>query len=753
MFKNLLTKEIDMDKKPTQKIDLWGGIECTINRVGHEYFDQFEYSGHYSRNDDIEQIATLGIKKLRYALLWERYLPQKNTVPDWNFARNNLNKLRDLNIIPIVGLVHHGSGPNYVNFFDGSFENELARYALLVAKEFPWIEYFTPVNEPLTTARFCGLYGLWYPHEKNDYAFARILVSECKGIVMAMYAIRSVNPNAKLIQTDDLVKVHSTPSLEYQSNFENERRWLAFDLISGKVNPDHPMWSYLIWAGIDESDLYFFLNNYCEPDIIGLNYYVTSERYIDDNLENYPAHTHGRNHFHAYADVEAVRVNANVFDGPYTLLKETSQRFSQPLAVTEVHLHCHREEQMRWFSEVWHAAVRLKNEGVNIEAVTAWSLLGSFGWNKLLTVECGDYEPGVFDVSSGRLRPTATAHMLKFIAFEKKDHHPVLQNPGWWKRDIRIQYQAETRMVTHTEENPSNINSRPLLILGKTGTLGNGFARICQHRNIHYKLLGRDDMDISKPEMIQKVIEQHNAWAIVNAAGYVRVDDAEKDRDSCFLCNTKGPMYLAKYCAKYGIQLLSFSSDLVFDGKKLSPYYEGDPVNPLNIYGWSKARAEEYMRQFCPNALIVRTSAFFGPWDNYNFITSALESFKKGEPFAVAKDVVISPTYIPDLVHTCLDLLIDKEKGIWHIANDGEITWADFAIMVSERSGHTRNLLDLKTLKEMQFIAQRPYYSVLKTQKGIKLPRLENALDRYFAETGYNLHETRLKLEMQETRA
>jgi dTDP-4-dehydrorhamnose reductase len=167
-------------------IEIWGGIECTINRVGDQYFDQSEYSGHYKRGtDDLDLVASLGIKMLRYPVLWERHQPNQNGVIDWSFAEKSLGHLNEKGITPIAGLVHHGSGPKHVNFFDGSFENGLANYAKKVAQQFPWLEYYTPVNEPLTTARFCGLYGHWYPHGKDDYSFYKILISECKATVDA----------------------------------------------------------------------------------------------------------------------------------------------------------------------------------------------------------------------------------------------------------------------------------------------------------------------------------------------------------------------------------------------------------------------------------------------------------------------------------------------------------------------------------------------------------------------------------------
>ena len=130
--------------------------------------------------------------------------------------------------------MHHGSGPAFTNLLDPQFPVLLAQYAKQVAGQFPHINYYTPVNEPLTTARFSGLYGLWYPHKKDDTAFLKMLLNEIKGIVLSMQAIREINPLAKLVQTEDLGKTYSTRSLKYQADFENRRRWLTYDLLCGK---------------------------------------------------------------------------------------------------------------------------------------------------------------------------------------------------------------------------------------------------------------------------------------------------------------------------------------------------------------------------------------------------------------------------------------------------------------------------------------------------------------------------------------
>ena len=149
------------------RIEIWGGIECTYNRVNDTYFDQVKYSGHEERDEDIGLFANLGIRRMRYPILWEKLQPAPDTIISWESVEKKLNQLRDSGVDPIAGLVHHGSGPVYSNVLDDSFPDSLADYAYKVAEKFPWIQYYTPINEPLTTARFCGLYGIWHPHKKR----------------------------------------------------------------------------------------------------------------------------------------------------------------------------------------------------------------------------------------------------------------------------------------------------------------------------------------------------------------------------------------------------------------------------------------------------------------------------------------------------------------------------------------------------------------------------------------------------------
>ena len=103
--------------------EIWGGIECTINRVCDAYFDQLEYSGHYNRPDDIGLIADLGVKALRVPVLWERHQPTLGAAIDWSWTEGNLDQLRHYGITPIAGLVHHGSGPVFTSLLDPGLQN------------------------------------------------------------------------------------------------------------------------------------------------------------------------------------------------------------------------------------------------------------------------------------------------------------------------------------------------------------------------------------------------------------------------------------------------------------------------------------------------------------------------------------------------------------------------------------------------------------------------------------------------------
>lgn len=716
-------------------LELWGGLECTIARLNDVYRDQSVETGHRVRLDDLDRIAALGIRTLRQPVLWESISPDHPDKADFSWHDARLKRLEELKIRPIAGLCHHGSGPRYTHMLDPAWPMLLARHARMVAERYPHIDLYTPVNEPLTTARFSGLYGHWYPHGTSYEAFLKILVNECKATVLAMRAIRAVRPDARLVQTDDMGKTFSTPTLAYQADHENQRRWLSFDLLCGMVDHHHPWWRILCDHGVSEADLSLFLDGDAAPDIIGINHYLTSERYLDERLARYPEHHWGGNQHHRYADVEAVRMPLPPGDlGTAARLREVWQRYRRPIAVTEVHHGCTRDDQLRWLIQVWNDAQDLRREGADIRAVTVWSLFGAADWNSLLTRNTGFYEPGPFDVRSPEPRRTALAHAAEGLAKTGAFDHPVLDRAGWWRRDIRF-YEPPSR-----RSHACRLVGAPrrLLITGATGTLGRAFSRICDSRGLDHVLLSRAEMNITDPASVRAALACHKPWAVINTAGYVRVMEAEKDARRCFRENAVGAELLAQACAEQGVPLVTFSSDLVFDGLLGKPYGESEPVNPQSVYGASKAEAERRVLEASSNALIIRTSAFFGPWDRYNFLWAVLNALSRGEEVMPSGDVV-SPTYVPDLVNVSLDLLIDGEGGLRHLANGGEASWYEFAAMAAQRGGFDLGLIVPPSTGNKRNTA-------LTTERGLIMPDLESALDRFFNDCEIDWSDDAMKL-------
>ncbi len=719
------------DTRCDRPLQLWAGPECTVNRVGDRYIDQLARSGFAHRLADIDRLAQLGIRALRFPLLWERIAPSLGTQPDWSWSDARIEQLRGQGIRVIAGLLHHGSGPRHTHLLDPQFPDKLATYARAAAQRYPDVEDWTPVNEPLTTARFSALYGLWFPHRRDDRSLVRALLHQVQGTVQAMAAIRAVIPQARLVQTEDLgLATAATPAMQPQADFENLRRWLSLDLLAGRVDPAHGMWTWLRAHGAQEDELMALVERPCWPDLVGINSYITSERFLDDRLWLYPPRLHGGNGHQRYVDIETARVQGRQIGGFDARLREAWARYQLPLAITEVHLGCTREEQMRWLHQAWEVAQRVRREGVDMRAVTVWAAFGTYDWNSLVTREDGHYEAGLWDAGCNPPRPTALARLASQLGRQGRAdaaERPLLEGPGWWQRALRLAYPCHGDVQSHP------VCGQPLLIAGAHGTLGQAYARLCEQRGLPCHLLSRQEMDIADPASVNAALERWRPWAVVNAAGFVRVDEAERDPRH-WRENVVGAQVLATACARAGVRLLGFSSDLVFGGELQRPYLESDAPRPLNAYGRSKLEAERRVLAHAPRALVVRTAAFFGPWDAHNFVTRTLETLRRGGIVQAPDDQWVSPTYVPDLVHATLDLLIDGEQGLWHLANRGAVSWVQLARDAAGAAGLAVDRVQALRGCGCEGLAPRPRYSALASERGQLLPALEDGLRRYLRE-------------------
>lgn len=705
-------------------IEAWGGAECTVNRVGDTFHDQLAATGHQHRADDFALLQRLGLAAIRFPILWEKITPSPAAEPDWTWTDHGLQVLRQSGVRIIAGLIHHGSGPQHTSLLDPGFAAGLAGHAARVVSRYPWIDEWTPVNEPLTTARFSALYGIWYPHTQDECLFWTALLNQIDATRLAMRAIRKVNPAARLIQTDDLGRTYATARLGHQAAFDNQRRWMGWDLLCGMVGPDHPLWQRLSDFGL-RSRLETILADPCPPDVIGINHYLTSDRLLDHRTDRYPPDTCGGSGVDSFCDVEAVRVLEPGPQGLRGAIHEAWARYHRPIAITEVHNGCTREEQLRWLAEAWSAARQARAQGIDLRAVTAWALFGSQGWNTLLT-EPGVYEPGAFDVSAGAPRETALAEAIR-----RKGAWPTDLSAGWWRRPMRLTYPSTpcpAPMAVHVQNHGAG--EQPILIAGATGTLGQALARECDHRGITVVVTARAELDLLDPVSIEQALDRHSPWAVINASGWVRVDDAEDDPHGCHAANAHGAIALAQACDRHGIASMHFSSDLVFDGLSPRPYREDDTAAPLNVYGASKVALEQGVAPL-DSALVVRTAAFFSPHDRYNFAVHCLDSLHRGERFFAVDDCVVSPAFVPDLCRAALDLLIDGENGIWHLTNGEAVSWFEFARRIAEAAGYDAKLITAIPASQAGWAAPRPAACPLISTRGQLMPTLDSAIHRF----------------------
>ncbi len=415
-------------------MQLWGGVECTINRVQDTFSDQLDQSNHRNRACmDLELFAKLGLRTLRTCLHWERFA----ATGSWEQWDEMMSRMEELRLNAIVGLLHHGSGPPATNLLDPGFPDKLAEFALNVAQRYPHVLDYTPVNEPQTTGRFACLYGHWYPHERSMRSYVRALFHQVKGIVLAMRAIRTVQPHARLIHTEDGGETFATSQLESYRLEREDRRWLGADLLCGRVHPCHPLFKFLLENGLSEAEVLWFADNPCPPSMLGLNYYVTSDRFLDHRLELYPARAGGDTGTEPLVDIEAVRVRGEGIAGAARMLQQAWERYGLPLAITEAHLGSDAVEQTRWLAEVWRDASAVRAEGVDVRAVTVWALLGSYNWCHLCTQDTGAYEPGVFDLSGGARERTLLTDVVERMS-RGLPLPRASESPGWWRRKDRL---------------------------------------------------------------------------------------------------------------------------------------------------------------------------------------------------------------------------------------------------------------------------------------------------------------------------
>jgi dTDP-4-dehydrorhamnose reductase len=276
----------------------------------------------------------------------------------------------------------------------------------------------------------------------------------------------------------------------------------------------------------------------------------------------------------------------------------------------------------------------------------------------------------------------------------------------------------------------------PHMIVGAKGMLGTDLLALLEARGVRTVALDVDEIDIGDPGSVAAAIDRFRPGLIVNTAAITDVDGCESNEETALRVNSQGPGHLADACKRSGVFLVHLSTDYVFDGTKRSTYMEDDPINPLGVYGRTKAQGEAIVRATLPGShLIVRTQWLFG-LSGKNFVETILRLAEQRDEISVVNDQWGSPTYTVDLSLALIGLLDAGERGTFHATNAGETTWYDFAARIIELAGIKGVRVRPISTEQLGRPAPRPPYSVLDNTRfieavGSPLRNWDHALQDY----------------------
>lgn len=277
----------------------------------------------------------------------------------------------------------------------------------------------------------------------------------------------------------------------------------------------------------------------------------------------------------------------------------------------------------------------------------------------------------------------------------------------------------------------------PLLVIGRTGQLARALATL----EPNAITLSRDTLDLSDNASIARtlggLLNQQSVRAVINAAAYTQVDQAESNTVLADKINGAAPEMIAQICNQHSVPLVHISTDYVFDGSNTRPYREDDPTNPVNYYGESKLGGERGILNAAKNATILRTSWVYD-LQGKNFVTTMLRLAEERDEVRVVCDQIGRPTHADVLAKACIDTI--GHQGIFHVSGTGDpVSWAGFAKEIFEAAGKLVNVVPIPT-SDYPTPAKRPAYSVLDTSKFESeigpLPDWQDTLRESFSQTG-----------------
>jgi beta-glucosidase/6-phospho-beta-glucosidase/beta-galactosidase len=346
------------------------GIEDTIigtQLPGGQHLDEYALTGHSARwRTDLELAKATGVSAIRYGIPWHSANPQPGKY-DWDQADRALSYAHDeLGLDVILDLVHYGT-PQWLSesFADPEYPVAVAEYAAVAAERYRGVvSSWTPLNEPLVTASFCGLRGIWPPHLVGDEGWARVVASVAEGVQLTTRAIRAVDPDATIIHVE-AVQLYSTSdeSLAGDVREWRDRAWLPTDLVIGGFGDDGASW--LERQGVAASALARLRAGAVDPDLIGINYYPELSPRELMRLDGRVVHVAQDRGRHGLVEAAAA----------------FHERYGLPLMITETAVEGDDEHRTEWLHELELALAEMERRAIPVVGLTWWPLFDFVDWS------------------------------------------------------------------------------------------------------------------------------------------------------------------------------------------------------------------------------------------------------------------------------------------------------------------------------------------------------------------------------------
>ncbi len=262
------------------------------------------------------------------------------------------------------------------------------------------------------------------------------------------------------------------------------------------------------------------------------------------------------------------------------------------------------------------------------------------------------------------------------------------------------------------------MNKPVIVVTGANGQLGMEFREL-EKKFLSYEFIfvAKEQLPIQDMDQVNNFFIKYKPSFCINCAAYTAVDKAESDKEMAFLVNAAATGILALACEQFNSKLIHISTDYVFDGQSPVPYKEDDPTCPINEYGASKLKGEEFCLENNPGAIIIRTAWVYSAYGN-NFVKTMLRLMKERPSINVVSDQIGAPAFAGDLAAAIMQI-IEKGKwvsGVYHYSNIGKISWYDFAATIKELTGSTCQVNPIPAA-QYPTPAKRPAFSLLNSTK------------------------------------